>query len=311
MDRDNIEDRKDTITDSMPQPPKSPEADGAQVQEMAPQIARHRAAPVRKTEPTHRLNPGDLICGECGEGNLPTRKFCSRCGTSLSDAQVVGTPWWRKLFRRRGPKVMKAGSRPGKPAGARARPAFTRIYRRIRVILAAIILVLGVIYGAYAPFRSAVNGEVGALKNKVVGVADQQLVPEHPIAVTANLAEPNHPAKMAADEFKNTYWLAPWSANNEPTLTLTFTGHVILKKMIIISGASDSFTAHDRPSVLRMEYSNQASDDITLSDTSKQQQFNLTHANAISNVQIQIADVFGAQGASDVAVTEIELFGIG
>lgn len=311
MDRDLTEDRPDTSLGSMPKVPKPAEAGGEHVDEMAPQIARHRAAPVRKTEPTHRLNPGDLVCGECGEGNLPTRKFCSRCGTSLSDAVVVGTPWWRKLFRRRGPKVMKAGSRPGKPAGSRARPAFTRAMRRIRAGIAVIIFVAGVIYGVYPPFRSAINGEVGAIKNKIVGVADQQLVPEHPIAVTANLASPNHPAKMAADEFKNTYWLAPWSANNQPTLTLTFNSHVVIKKMIILIGASDSFTAHDRPSVLHMVYSNQESDDITLKDTSNQQQFNLRNANGVSNVQIQISDVFAAQGASDVAITEIELFGIG
>jgi hypothetical protein len=295
----------------MPKPPRPPGVDGGQADEMVPQIARHRAAPVRRTEPTHRLNPGDLVCGECGEGNLPTRKFCSRCGTSLGDAVVVGTPWWRKLLRRRGPKVMKAGSRPGKPAAAKARPALTRVIRRIRTGIALVILVAGVIYGVYPPFRSAINGEVGAVRNKIVGVADQQLVPEHPVAVTASLASPGHPAKLAADEFKNTYWLAPWSPDNQPTLTLTFSSHVVIKKMIILVGASDNFTAHDRPSVLHMVYSNQESDDVTLKDTSGQQQFDLRNANGVSNVQIQISDVFAAQAASDVAITEIELFGIG
>lgn len=312
MDRDLNGDRPDTTPDAvLPTATSVDAARPSDVDEMVPQIARQRSAPVRRTEPTHRLNPGDLVCGECGEGNLPTRKFCSRCGTSLKEAEVVRTPWWRKLSRRRGPKVLKAGARPGKPTGARARPALTRVSRKIRTVIALVILVGGAIYGVYPPFRTAVNSRVDAVKQKIVGVADQQLVPEHPVTVTAGGASAKHAGKLAVDEFKNTYWLTPWSANKKPTLTLTFKGHIVLKKMIIMIGASDGFVAHDRPSVLHMVFSNQESDDILLHDTSDQQQFAIRSATGVTSVQIQISDVFQAPKASDVAITEIELFGIG
>lgn len=312
MDRELNGNRPDTIPDVLPSA-AMPMGAGrpADVDEMVPQIGRHRSAPVRKTEPTHRLQPGDLVCGECGEGNLPTRKFCSRCGTSLKQAEVVRTPWWRKVLPRRGPKVLKAGARPGKPTGARARPALTRVNRKIRGAIALVILVAGAIYGVYPPFRTAVNSRVDAVKQKIVGVADQQLVPEHASTVTASAAAPKHAGKLAVDEFKNTYWLAPWSANKEPTLTLSFGRHVALKKMIIMIGASDGFIAHDRPSVLHLVFSNQESDNILLHDTSDQQQFAIRSATGITSVQIQINDVFQAPKASDVAITEIELFGIG
>ncbi|HVV18867.1 MAG TPA: hypothetical protein VHF06_05480, partial [Pseudonocardiaceae bacterium] len=309
--RDDGDEPANTVPEPGAMPPSSPEPAPDSVGEMVPRIARTRAVPVRRTEPRRRLRPGDLICGECGEGNLPTRKFCSRCGGPLTEAAVVRAPWWRRLLPRRGPKVMKAGTRPGKSATSRARPALTRINRRIRAVIALIVLVLGTLYGLYPPFRTAVNTRVAAVKQKITGAADQQLVPEHPVSVTDNAELPGHPGRYAVDEFKNTYWLASWSPNKKPTLTLNFGKHIALRKMIIMLGASDNFTAHDRPAALHLLFSNSESDDILPQDTPTAQQFTLSGGVGITSVQIQVDDVHEAQGASDVAITEIELFGIG
>ncbi|MER6799974.1 zinc ribbon domain-containing protein, partial [Amycolatopsis mediterranei] len=77
--------------------------------------------PVQQTVEEQILNPGDLICGRCGKGNAPARNFCSRCGASLAESEVVKTSWWRRLFGRK-PKELKAGARPGKD-GVRRRTA--------------------------------------------------------------------------------------------------------------------------------------------------------------------------------------------
>ena len=70
-------------------------------------------------EPRVERNPGDLICGQCGVGNGPTRKFCRSCGAPLAEAVVVHIPWWRRLFRRH----PKTGTEPSPGTGAGRAPA--------------------------------------------------------------------------------------------------------------------------------------------------------------------------------------------
>ena len=66
---------------------------------VAPTVARPRPAARAMEAPTRR-HPGDLICGQCGEGNDPTRHFCRRCGNSLDEAIAVRLPWYRRFFNR-------------------------------------------------------------------------------------------------------------------------------------------------------------------------------------------------------------------
>ena len=62
--------------------------------------------------------PGDRICGACGEPNDPSRKFCRRCGANLVEAKVVAAAkvaWYRRLFGGgdKAPKQYAAGERTG------------------------------------------------------------------------------------------------------------------------------------------------------------------------------------------------------
>ena len=107
---------------------------GAQTPEaMKPQVAKKQAKVIQKTKPTRRLKPGDLICGECGEGNPPARKFCSRCGTSLEAAKLVKKKWWQKLIPKRKVKTLEVGERPGVGGvkGKKARKPMGAVLRRI------------------------------------------------------------------------------------------------------------------------------------------------------------------------------------
>jgi hypothetical protein len=280
-------------------------------EEVAPQVARPKIAPVRRTA-GRDLRPGDRVCGQCGTGNPPVRKFCARCGESLAEAEVVKTPWWRRLFGRG--RTVKAGTRPRKPGSTKSRTAMRQISRKIRVALALVVMVGGFAYGLYPPFRSLVNDNVLAVKQKIFGIAASVLSPVHPASVTANEQVPGHTGQMAADEFNNTYWLAPWSGSQAPqvpTLTLSLPNTTILRKMIITIGASGGFTSQDRPAIIELSYSNQENEFITLQDSSKPQEFSLVHGTGVNGVRIRVLQVFPAQGSSDVAITEIELFGVG
>jgi hypothetical protein len=300
------------------------------IQELLPQ-ARRRQHPtvVVKTKPSHTVAPGDLICAVCGEGNAPTRRFCARCGESLVNAVPVKVPWWRRLLQRliprRGPKVVKlkpgtgtTGTADGSAKGVAVddshfdgRSLLRRVYRRGRIIIAFCLVAGGAVYGVYPPFRDTVNRHVTSIKQKITNEAGQALVPIHAVQVTANASLPRHGASLATDELLNTYWLAPWSPSSVPSLTLTFSHPVTLEKVILHSGASDAYIADGRPSTLHLVFSNHESFTIQPQDTAQAQTYGISHAVLVKSVEIQIPSVYQGSGPSpNVAITEIELFGI-
>lgn len=268
-----------------------------------------------KTKPTHRLRPGDLICGQCGEGNPPARKFCSRCGTSLTEAVPAHVPWWRRLKLRRGPRVTAVpatGSGPGRPpAGRDVKHSMRKLYRKGRLVAGALILVAGLVYGAYPPFRNMINSKVASFKSKVTNSINVHYVPIHPVTVSASAQAHGHPGELAVDSFSNTYWLAPFSLTDFPTLNLTFSHPVTLTRMIIFSGASGNYLADSRPSLLVLLYSNDESFTLTPQDTPKSQTLNIHNAVEIKSVKIEVEGTFPGNHSADVAISDIELFGIG
>ncbi|HEY3866806.1 MAG TPA: discoidin domain-containing protein [Actinocrinis sp.] len=299
------------------------QGDDEAIREQAPQVARARALAVTKTKSTRRLQPGDAICGNCGEGNIPTRKFCSRCGESLVEAERVKLSWWRRLLRRilprRGPKVVKLkpgeAGKPGtvsvpKDRDFNLKHTLGQIYRKGRLVVAIAAIFGGILYGAYPPFRNAINGAVTSTKTRISNDIGDDLSPIHPDAVTANASEAGHPANLASDEFTNTYWSAPWTTSPEPTLTVTFAHPVTLRKLILFNGAAGNYIADGRPSSLHLIFSNQESDTVTPQDTTTQQTFSLSHADLIKSIQIQVTAVYQGSTNDDVAITEIELFGL-
>jgi hypothetical protein len=300
-------------------PARAPE----EIREQAPQIARARAVAVTRTAPSRRLQPGDRVCGACGEGNPNSRSFCSRCGGSLVKAVTVKEPWWRRFVPRRGPRVVQltpaAGDGKGKGVSAAhlAKPGFDlkfalrQTYRKGRIVVAVGILCAGTCYGAYPPFRQSVDSRAQRLKTQFTTAIGIGLSPIHATSpVVANVSAPGYPGSNAADEATNTYWLAPWSTSPYPTLTFKFDHHVTLEKIILRSGAADAFIQYGRPSELRLLYSNGESFTLTPQDIPQPQTFSISHAELITSMQVQVGGVYQGNNGSTVAITEIELFGL-
>lgn len=306
-----------------------PDAEG-KPPERTPQPTRQLAAVVTKTKPTRRLRPGDLICGQCGEGNPPVRKFCSRCGSSLLQAEQVRTPWWARVVRR-GPRLIEmpaddatagtgtdGGIRHSGAHDAQLRKALTgrdpryalrKIYRRARLILAAVITIGVILYGSYGPFRHLIDSRVDSAKTKVTGAIDIHYVPVHAVSVSANLQDNRSPGYDAVDGYLNTYWLAPYSTADYPTLTLTFGAPVTLGRMIIYSGASGDYLVRGRPSLLVLVFSNDKSATLTPQDTPKEQVLDIGNAVQVTSVKIQVEGTYpGTDRPADVAISDIELF---
>ncbi len=292
-----------------------PDTSASADEEVTPQHVRRRSAPVVKTTPSRRLQSGDLVCGECGEGNPPGRKFCSRCGNELASAEVVRPPWWHRLlfwrrWRRR--KVGKLGDRPAGPGAGGSNRRLMGLYRKTRAVIAGIVLATSIVYLFVPPLRTYVNGKVGppiaSVKDRAERMINPRFVPVRPAQRSATAAVPDHGPELAVDQFSNTYWAAPWDQQQLPRLILVFDRPVTVTRLILTSGAGDDFAANHRPSLLHLVYSNNQSDDIRPVDGATPQTFELANAKDITQIEISTPEVFTAQDALTVAIAELELF---
>jgi hypothetical protein len=290
--------------------PTQPEA-------VQPQIGQRRKPPkVQPGKPTRTPQKGDLICGECGEANVPARKFCSRCGTSLATAVVVKIPWWRRILPKRRRKSAMAGERPWTDkSGARKKQkkhGFAKVIRPVRRIAGIVLLVLGILYGVYSPFREWVNDRWTSAKDKVEEIIHPKFDPVTAgPGTTSNEAtplDPNHPAAMATDGFKNTYWLSPPpSADFRPELDIALTEKADLARIIVRTGASDDFQGHHRPKTLLFIFDNGASQQVELKNTPDPQTISIS-GKGVQRFKVAVTDIYESIDGTDMALTEIEFF---
>ena len=266
-------------------------------------------APVRPPAPPRTIQPGDLICGQCGEGNDPSRKFCRRCGASLVQAAVAPEPsWWRRLLKRRRAPV-KAGDRPGRQSRSGGR-ALSGMMRKAVGILAALGL-LGITLAAIGPWRDSVTGGADSAFDSVRRRISPKYEPVRPSSAIASSSLPNHDPKMAIDGISNSYWAEGAQGDGEgQQLVLRFDRPVDLDRIGILTGASrkpEDFLAQPRPERLHLVFSDGSTADVSIKDSAGFQTFTIK-ARQATTVEVQIKSVYKALGGKDLAITEIELF---
>lgn len=287
-------------------------ATASRTDEVVPQEAQRKSAPARRQPPSRKLEPGDLVCGDCGEGNAPTRKFCSRCGTSLAEAETVKTPWWRKLFRRRGAKVRKSGDRPkrrGRGGKSKAGLAVSATFKVIRRVVSIALLVAGLLYGVFAPFRVWVNDKAMAVK---AGVEDIFFPNYEPVRAAETPLSPvqlkQFPGAMALDNLTNTFWAAPVGGPREPVLEVKFDREVDLARLIVHNGQQDGFKDRHRAQKLHLVFSTGKTTDVTLQDRPDPQTLEVENGEGATSVEIHVMSTFKSVTGNEVSITEIELF---
>ncbi|MEV7095331.1 zinc ribbon domain-containing protein [Amycolatopsis sp. NPDC051045] len=268
--------------------------------------------PVQQTVEEQVLNPGDLICGRCGKGNASTRNFCSRCGASLAESEVVKTSWWRRLLGRK-PKEHKAGARPGQD-GVRRRTGRAGAARRtagkmIRRVIAVALVLSALVYALYQPFRGAINTAATGLWSQVTGIFEAKLNPVHPVEVTATAQTTGHAAPLVTDNAKNTFWAAPTDA--EPALVFTFDHPADLRKAIVHSGDAANFQAEHRPQKLHLVFSTGKTYDVVLADTPDAQEVPIENSAGATSVELHVVGLHRSLNGTDLAISEIELFEAG
>ena len=280
---------------------------------VSPAITRPRPA-ARTLEAPTRRHPGDLICGQCGEGNEPARHFCRRCGNSLDEALAVRLPWYRRFVNRLfGVRTREAGWRPNRVGPPNVMGA---VWRVVRLAIGAIIVVGLLAFLLIPSFHNLVVDRVTKTFTSLRVALHPNYDPVYPIGASATTATTGHTPSLAIDRFSNTYWAAS-ARDRAPVLVLRFSGPQDLAEIGFRSGASgtapaDAFLSQPRPHTVHLVFSNGYATDLTLKDQdATQPQFYALEdgkASQVTFVEVHIQSVYAPAGASasSVAVTEVE-----
>ncbi|TMG45854.1 MAG: hypothetical protein E6H90_09925 [Chloroflexi bacterium] len=279
---------------------------------LAPVVTRPRPGP-RTMEPPTRRNPGDLICGQCGEGNDPARHFCRRCGNSLDEAIAVRLPWYRRFFNRLFVvRTREAGWRPRRVGPPNVMGGVMRVVRLAIVAMLAV-GILGFLL--IPPFHNWVVNKVTAGVTSVRKVVHPNYDTVYPVAAAATSQTAGHAASLTIDRTSNSYWAAI-STDKTPQLVFTFSEPQDLSEILFRSGAPGAqpsdFLNQPRPKAVHIIFTDAqgkliTATDITLTDQ-EGSQFYPIEAKQTTTARIQIQSVYPATGAarSAVAIAEVE-----
>jgi len=279
---------------------------------LAPVVTRPRPGP-RTMEPPTRRNPGDLICGQCGEGNDPARHFCRRCGNSLDEAIAVRLPWYRRFFNRLfGVRTREAGWRPRRVGPPNVMGGVMRVVRLAIVAMLAV----GILGFLLIPrFHHLVVNKVTAGVTSVRKVVHPNYDTVYPVAAAATSQTAGHAASLTIDRTSNSYWAAI-PTDKTPQLVFTFSEPQDLSEILFRSGAPGAqpsdFLNQPRPKAVHIIFTDAqgkliTATDITLTDQ-EGSQFYPIEAKQTTTARIQIQSVYPATGAarSAVAIAEVE-----
>ena len=211
------------------------------------------------------------------------------------------------------PAPAQGADRPGSAASLdpragkkKKRSLVSRVLPMARKIIAVALLVGGMVYGAVAPVRGFVNDRVVSVKARALSVIHPQYTPVHPFQVTGATATKDHPASALSDGFTNTFWAAP--STGDPTFILKFDHSVHVDQALLLIGVSGNFQGANRPSELRLVFSNGHTQNIQLDDKPDEQKVAIKTGGKITSIEVHVIGFYRAGSSDAVAITEIELF---
>ncbi len=271
---------------------------------------------VKKSAPTRVINPGDKICGQCGEGNDPARHFCRRCGESLQEAVVFALPWykrvWRNLTQR---KVRSAGDRPHqrrRAIGGSGRGWLTSLVMGL-VALAVVVFVILALAG---PGKKHIRHDLSAWYHDVANLVHTTYDPIDLTKATASSSAPTHPAHNLIDDASNTSWQAEVTKNDGAGqfVGIQLAGPTTVNKIGFLSGDQDTpqaFVTEPRPQKVLLEFTGGKpySKTITLKNSASFQTFTVDAPKATGLKITILSAPYPSNGAGkNVSITEVELF---
>lgn len=288
---------------------------GRKPEAVKPQRQRVKRAPAAAAQ-QEVLNPGDLVCGSCGSGNDPERRFCRRCGSSLvAAATVPRPPWYRRIFQRKPKAKPEAGTRrdqagaKGQGMVTRGKYAFLRARSTSRKLgrVFALLALVGVTGLSLGPWKGAVGDQI----DKVKRIISPEYEPVRPASAAASSQLDGHPAEAATDQVSNSYWAeGAEGAGEGQGLTFTFGEPVDLDRIGFLNGASEDpkdFVTQPRVREVQLLFDDGTTKALTIKDEADFQEFGIK-ARDVTTVQLQIVSVYPSLDGSAASLAEVEFF---
>jgi hypothetical protein len=260
------------------------------------------------------VNPGDLICGSCGQGNDPARNFCRSCGDSLQAATVaVATrlPWWRRIFRRKEAGPAPVGTRHGGATKAGAKGNAQRMRApKVGGLLKKVLALAVVVALAVVLLVPGVRHSVGRRVNRIYGTFVYHY---SPVDITKADASSQLPGREANNVFMgdvNAFWAsAAPKPGTKPHIRLTFDKATDVSLLRIASGDPANFQGSPRPSIMEYRFSDgKVHSPLQIENVGTAQKFKVS-AKKATYVDLTIDNVYPVAGAPFyAAVARIEVF---
>jgi len=273
---------------------------------------------------------GDLVCGNCGTGNDPARKFCRQCGASLVAAVVEPKlPWWKRLFQRSKKKVP-----PPRPTGPGHPSKRTQRRRNARKVLGwfrmglMVIAIGGALGIAALPALRTKVTDFASCKSRQARAIVKPPLKSIPLQVTATATpdSPEHPAIKAFDTNIATYWQVPLGTRDNgagSSLTVEFDRPSTVRQIHFFPGLPKDQRPDSQPTPQNVKFAF-ISLDGDGKEVPKEESFTLAGnvveedqllkldkaRKKIVKVKITIVDLLPNVGAgTQVAVTDVQFFG--
>lgn len=282
------------------------------VQPQAVKPGAAKARPVAKKAPSERvINPGDKVCGQCGEGNDPVRKFCRRCGASLVEAAVFKLPWYKALWRRfRQRKYKQAGHRPKMRRRAFGGHGGWVSSWATRIV--ALAVVVFVVLSFLGPWHNSLKSHESRYYHDVIGFVHPTYNPYFAHDAVASSQAPGHPAMYLIDGEHNTSWQSNGKTTGQ-SIVVHFTGTADIAKVGFDIGDQDtpqSFQTEPRPALVKLEFTgaHPVTRTLLLRDITGFQTYTVD-TKASTGLKIMIEKVYPATGnGQNVSIAQLEFF---
>ena len=264
----------------------------------------------KRAKPTRKVLAGDLVCGDCGEGNPPSRKFCSRCGTTLAEAVAAKTPWWKRIIPHRRKRTLAAGERPWKAKdGSKKRRGWKagalKMFAKVRPIIGVGLLLAGLVYGVSPDIRGNVNDRISGVTDSIMSTIRPTFVPISPIEVSSTGAIETAPDRFAIDSNTLTTWKVPRDDPN-PALVVRFDQPIDLERIKLWNGASDGFKDSDRIASIHFVFDTGQTFDLDVTDLPDPQDYEIGNGEGVREIELFITETYRSLSGDNIAMTEIE-----
>lgn len=291
-------------------------------QAQVPQAPRARPKPV-KQPPSRKINPGDTICGQCGEGNEPSRNYCRRCGSSLQDSPIKKSRWWQRTKKK---KTVAAGDRPGragrtggtgKDLAKKGRffrgKAMSRLADFKRVL--AILAIFGIGVGIAIPStRTWLTDTSSSFIRSIRNIVSPEYtnIAIDPGRVSATAETPGGEARRAFDGNTLTFW-APPDGTSRPSVTVVFVDTSTVEHVLVHPGKQESGGKVVRPDprprelLFRLTLGDDTIEEVAavLEDKDGFQKVDLKTSNVVS-VETVVVNCFPDPVIEACPITELE-----